>query len=109
MGAVAGGRCFADAPSAAQAECAAYPRASTYGGVVATWSCQGVAVDGSSLSLLKTDTSGAAVSQSLALSFPDCDPMESYNDSLTLWGAGIAACAAIFCLKAFVYRLVANQ
>ncbi len=109
MGAVAGGHCYADAVAAAQSECAAYPRAGVDGGQLVTWSCQGVASDGSSLDLVKTDTAGGVTSQALTVSYAPCDEMSDYNDALAVWGLGLAAVAAVWCVKTFVYRLVANQ
>ena len=35
--------------------------------------------------------------------------MESYNDAMTLFWAGMAAIAAVYCARAFVLRLIEDH
>jgi hypothetical protein len=78
-------------------------------GSVVTFSCTGFAVDGSSLALTRTGTDGSSAAVTLSLGFPACDEDQPVNDSLTMWGLGLTACAAVWAVKSFVYKLVANQ
>jgi hypothetical protein len=109
MGVSVNGQCVPDAVTAASEVCSSYPRTSVDGGAPLTWSCVAAAPDGSSVSLLRSDSTGNVVVQSLAVSFPACDDMQPYNDSLTVWGLILTAAAGVFCVKTFVYRLVTNQ
>ena len=109
MGASAGGHCFESLQLAAQAECNAYPRSSADGGNVTTWSCTGVSEDGSTLALMKRDTAGGQVAQTLVVSYLACDENQSTNDMVSLWWAGVAALLGVYLVKQFVFKLVANQ
>ena len=109
MGVLTLGKCFDSAAQAAQAQCSAYPQSGVVDGVLVTWSCVRAADDGSSLSLVRQDTSGASASVAMPLVFAPCDELAQYNDSLSIWGLGLTACAVVYCIKVFVYRLVTNQ
>ena len=108
-----GGVCYVDLATAAQADCASYPRTTVTDQVVTTWSCAGsVGVDPSGLAVIvvkRTDTNYTSDQQSYFVNYAPCDAGQRVRDLTTLWGAGLAACAAVWCAKAFVFKLVANQ
>lgn len=108
MGLSVGGRCYGTAVQAAQAECSSYPR--TYAGAdgVVTYSCAGVSADGGQLSISRADTSGASTSAFVAVGFAPCDEMQTYNDVTFMWGAGVAAVAAVWCARTFVLKFFTN-
>lgn len=109
MGLSVGGRCFGTAVQAAQAECATYPRSFAGADGVVSYSCAGVSDDGGQLSIVRTDTAGASSSATLVVSFPACDDMQPYTDATLIWSAGLAALVAVWCVRAFVLKLVTNQ
>jgi hypothetical protein len=109
MGAASNGRCYPSQVEAAQAECAAYPRSVASADGVVTWSCSGVADDGSSLAVVRHGTDGVVSSASIAVSYAPCDETMQYSDAVTMWGLGATAIVTVFVVKKFVYRLVANQ
>ncbi|WP_430421122.1 hypothetical protein [Methylibium petroleiphilum] len=59
--------------------------------------------------VLTRSDAASAVPTELAVSFPECDPMERYADMTTIFELGLVACVLVFCIKQFIYRQVANQ
>jgi len=110
MGYAAHGQCFSSQLAAASASCAAYPLSWSVGTDTYTTSCGGVSPAGDSLSLTQTSTAASApVAQTLALSFPTCDPLEPYTDVTELWLLGLAVIAPIAVMAAIYRRLLMNQ
>lgn len=110
MGYHSQGQCVDTVQAAASLQCASFPKTSTEGGVVNAWSCAGPSLDGQTLNLLHTSSAASEpVAQTLAVSFPTCDPLQQHKDLSELWGLYLAAAAGIWCLKQFVLRLVSNQ
>ena len=107
------GVCYVDLPAAARADCASYPRTVVTDTVVTTWSCVGsAAADNNGLAVLvvkRSDTNYSSAQESYFANYSSCDPDEQRSDLSMLWGAGLAAVAAVWAVRQFVYRLVANQ
>lgn len=95
MGAFALGECFASEAAAAARICSTYPLAKADGTQV---SCSGV--DGSALQLVP----GGAFSPT----FPSCDDGERLAQSSEFFGLACVALAAVYMLRQFVWKLVAN-
>lgn len=110
MGYAAHGECFASQVAAASKSCAAYPLSWSVGSDTYTASCVGVSVDGAQLNLQQTSTAASApVAQTVALAFADCDPLEQYTDTLTVWGLGLLAIAPLAILAGIYRRFLQNQ
>ena len=113
MGAAANGQCHATALQAALAVCTEqYPRTLSDGSSLAcTDAAAGPDPAGAVLSLALHDTvgGGPTTTRELALSFPDCDPLERITDLGQLWGISLAAIAIVWCAKVFVLRLVTDR
>lgn len=108
MGYLVNGQCLWTAEQAAQAACGQYPVTQASGGVVTTWSCSGV--EAGVLQLSRTDDGGAApVASELAVSFPECDAAQKYTDMSQLFGLLLVATLAVYLVKQFIYKQVANQ
>lgn len=109
MGAASNGQCFSTTAQAAQAACtSAYPVASAGASAPVVVTCSGVTAAGDALQLVRADgTSSVLIEQ--PVSFPVCDPLESYADASLLWMSGLVAVTLIWCFKNFILKLVMNQ
>lgn len=109
MGALFKGQCLADGSSAVAQYCAAsYPSSQVdSSGAASTVTC--AAVDASTASLTWTPATGSPVVSTVSLTFPACDALEGYTDLAALWSLGLLGIVAVWAVKSFVYKLVANQ
>lgn len=108
MGARFGTECFADAISAASAQCAATHGVTSSG----LLRCNGVAGTAET-PLLNLELVGPGyetpVLASVAFAGESCDPFGPYADMVEMFGFAIVALVTVWVVKQFVYKLVMPQ
>lgn len=107
MGARFGTECYADAATAAAAQCATLSGVTSAG----VLHCTGVGgTTGAPVLLMQSQAPGAEpVAFELAIAVQECDPFERYADIAQMWAWAVPAVLAVLLVKHFVYRLVMPQ
>jgi len=107
MGARFNGECFADAVSAASAQCASTSGATAVGFMQCT--SVGGTAEAPTLELSTLHADATTTTASVGFPVFACDPFEPYADALSLYGFAIPAVLGVVLIREFIWRFLRPQ